>query len=105
MALAFLREWTGAGARDVHRRLMLRRWLAGMDVGEGATRGSEQFPAAMIAKLPDFSRVLASLAQVVSRHPSSDGSTRLLIRLADGRTVESVLLGRGGLCISTQIGC
>jgi 23S rRNA (adenine2503-C2)-methyltransferase len=30
---------------------------------------------------------------------------RLLIRLADGRTVESVLLGRGGLCISTQIGC
>jgi len=30
---------------------------------------------------------------------------RLLIGLADGQTVESVLLPRDGLCVSTQVGC
>jgi 23S rRNA (adenine2503-C2)-methyltransferase len=30
---------------------------------------------------------------------------RLLVQLADGQTVESVLLPRAGLCVSTQIGC
>ncbi len=29
----------------------------------------------------------------------------LLLRLADGQTVESVLLPRDGLCVSTQVGC
>ncbi|HUR28230.1 MAG TPA: RNA methyltransferase [Planctomycetota bacterium] len=105
MTLAFLREWTEAGAGAVHRRILLRRWLSGRAVSEGATRASEQFPAAVIAKLPALATELDKIACIVSRHPSSDGSTRLLIRLADGRTVESVLLGRGGFCISTQIGC
>jgi hypothetical protein len=27
------------------------------------------------------------------------------VALADGQTVESVLLPRGGLCVSTQVGC
>jgi 23S rRNA (adenine2503-C2)-methyltransferase len=30
---------------------------------------------------------------------------RLLVELADGQMVESVLLPRGGLCVSTQVGC
>ena len=30
---------------------------------------------------------------------------RLLVELADGQTVESVLLPRDGLCVSTQVGC
>jgi 23S rRNA (adenine2503-C2)-methyltransferase len=30
---------------------------------------------------------------------------RLLVELASGATVESVLLARGGLCVSTQVGC
>ncbi|MBI4997952.1 MAG: RNA methyltransferase, partial [Rhodocyclales bacterium] len=38
-------------------------------------------------------------------HPSEDGSVRLLLELADGQTIESVLLGRDGLCVSTQVGC
>ena len=29
----------------------------------------------------------------------------MLLALADGQTVESVLLPKGGLCVSTQVGC
>jgi adenine C2-methylase RlmN of 23S rRNA A2503 and tRNA A37 len=38
-------------------------------------------------------------------HPGADGSERLLVALADGQTVESVLLPRDGLCVSSQVGC
>ena len=40
-----------------------------------------------------------------SVHPSQDGSERLLLGLRDGQTIESVLLPRDGLCVSTQVGC
>ena len=35
----------------------------------------------------------------------NEGVARLLVELADGQMVESVLLPRGGLCVSTQVGC
>ena len=43
----------------------------------------------------------------VALHASSDNESiaRLLVELADGQMVESVLLPRGGLCVSTQVGC
>ena len=41
----------------------------------------------------------------ISEHAGEDGSSRLLLKLADGQTVETVLLLRDGLCISTQVGC
>jgi 23S rRNA (adenine2503-C2)-methyltransferase len=39
------------------------------------------------------------------RTRAEDGSERLLVGLADGQSVESVLLPRNGLCVSTQVGC
>jgi len=105
MSLAFLRDWTAAGAAPVHQRLLLRRWLAGFELDAAAARASIPFPARLLANLPELARAQEELARIVSRHPSSDGSSRLLVRLADSRTVESVLLGRGGVCLSTQIGC
>lgn len=36
---------------------------------------------------------------------SDDEVARLLVELHDGQMVESVLLPRGGLCVSTQVGC
>ena len=48
------------------------------------------------------------LPAVVNRFKSSDGARRLLIRLHDGETVESVLIpeeDRFTFCISSQIGC
>ncbi|MFZ3290529.1 MAG: RNA methyltransferase, partial [Telluria sp.] len=38
-------------------------------------------------------------------HPGQDGSARLLVGLHDGQSVESVLLPRDGLCVSSQVGC
>ncbi|MBU2332078.1 MAG: RNA methyltransferase, partial [Gammaproteobacteria bacterium] len=40
-----------------------------------------------------------------SEHPAADGSARLLVELTDGQMVESVLLPRDGLCVSSQVGC
>jgi 23S rRNA (adenine2503-C2)-methyltransferase len=45
-------------------------------------------------------------ANVALRAPSNnEGVARLLVELHDGQMVESVLLPRGGLCVSTQVGC
>lgn len=45
------------------------------------------------------------LARLHGEYPADDEVARLLVELADGQMVESVLLPRGGLCISTQVGC
>ena len=55
--------------------------------------------------LPAIAAELEALARVHAEHPGEDGSARLLVELADGQTVESVLLPRDGLCVSTQVGC
>jgi 23S rRNA (adenine2503-C2)-methyltransferase len=46
--------------------------------------------------------------ELAHRYDSSDGTRRYLLRLADGRTVETVLMpepGRDTICISSQVGC
>jgi 23S rRNA (adenine2503-C2)-methyltransferase len=48
---------------------------------------------------------LQALGRVFAEHAGEDGSARLLVELADGQTVEAVLLPRDGLCVSTQVGC
>jgi len=97
--------WARAGAGPRHRRMLLRRWLAGGELTPDAAPPSQPFSASLRARLPELGRALEALAAVASRHPSADGSLRLLVRLADGRTLESVLLARDGLCVSTQLGC
>ena len=54
--------------------------------------------------MPALTAELDGLARIRSEHAGSDGS-RLLVELADGQMVESVLLPRDGLCVSTQVGC
>ena len=46
--------------------------------------------------------------RVVAAQLSADGTRKWLLRLADGREVETVYIpepDRGALCISTQVGC
>ena len=48
------------------------------------------------------------LPEMAQRFQSSDGTRRYLLRLADGRTVETVLMPEGErdtICISSQVGC
>jgi 23S rRNA (adenine2503-C2)-methyltransferase len=48
------------------------------------------------------------LPALETRYQSVDGTRRYLLRLSDGRTVETVLMpgqGRDTVCISSQVGC
>jgi 23S rRNA (adenine2503-C2)-methyltransferase len=92
------------GAKDVHVRRVRERWLAGRDLDE-PERGHERFPRAVREALSRVRTELDALATVESEHPAEDGGARMLLRLSDGRTVESVLLPRDGVCVSTQVGC
>ena len=92
------------GARPSHEARLLRAWLQGWALDAGPRTESNRLPKALQAALPELESELRALARVRSEHPGEDG-TRLLVELADGQTVESVLLPRDGLCVSTQLGC
>jgi 23S rRNA (adenine2503-C2)-methyltransferase len=94
------------GALPVHRGRVARAWLNGQALDSGTRRRrSEHFlPLALRDAVPALTAELDGLARIRSEHAGSDGS-RLLVELADGQMVESVLLPRDGLCVSTQVGC
>ena len=94
-----------AGAGPAHERRVLRLWSHGLPQDSGPRAIESFLPQRLRDELPGITDELAGLARLVSQHPGEDGSVRLLVRLADGQTCESVLLPRGGLCVSTQIGC
>jgi 23S rRNA (adenine2503-C2)-methyltransferase len=93
----------GAGPRHEHR--VLRLWSQALPQDSGPRRLDSFLPRALIEALPALEAELASLARLQSVHPAADGGERLLVELADGQSVESVLLPRDGLCVSTQVGC
>jgi len=94
-----------AGARPVHEERVLRQWSRAEPQANGRQRPEDFLPLALRAALPALEAELRALAVLRADHASADGSRRLLVGLADGRSVESVLLPRGGLCVSSQIGC
>jgi 23S rRNA (adenine2503-C2)-methyltransferase len=94
-----------AGASPVHAARVLRLWLAGKPQDAGKRDIRTFLPASLIAALPAIESRLSTICTVASAHPGADGSERLLVSLADGQAVESVLLPRDGLCISSQVGC
>jgi 23S rRNA (adenine2503-C2)-methyltransferase len=93
------------GAAPVHITRICRNWLNGAPLEGGARAAANFLPRRVINELPALNQWLASLAQVASEHPAQDGSVRLLVALQRGQTVESVLLPRDGVCVSTQVGC
>lgn len=105
--LEALSRWIAdAGARPIHAQAVLAAWIQGRPIASAeAINGGTPFPPRFRAAVPDLERDLAVLATVARAAPSEDGSTRLLVELSDGKTVESVLLPRDGVCISTQVGC
>ena len=93
-------------ALPVHRGRLMRVWLQGQPLDQGTRRRDSQhfLPLALRNAVPALTAELDDLARVRSEHAGNDGS-RLLVELADGQMVESVLLPRDGLCVSTQVGC
>ena len=63
-------------------------------------------PAALRSELAGPQRV--GLPEIARVYDSADGTRRYLLRLADNRTVETVLMPedeRSTICISSQVGC
>ncbi|TRX74964.1 RNA methyltransferase [Pseudomonas mangiferae] len=101
------RQLADLGAKPLHIGRIDRAWLKGLplDTGTRNQQAQDFLPLSVREGLPVLSGTLEGLVRLRSEHPGLDGSARLLVELADGQTVESVLLPRDGLCVSTQVGC
>lgn len=95
------------GAKPQHIGRITRAWLQGkpLDTGTKHQKTENFLPLTVREGLPAIASELDALARLRSEHPGADGSARLLVELADKQMVESVLLPRDGLCISSQVGC
>ncbi len=93
------------GAAPCHEGRVLRAWVQGRSLDNRRQRAADFLPLKLRDALPALFDELDALVRVHAEHPGEDGSARLLVALADGQTVESVLLPRDGVCVSTQVGC
>jgi 23S rRNA (adenine2503-C2)-methyltransferase len=93
------------GLKGSHAGPLLRSYYRGEEISGANGR---RFPPVLERMLQE--QAVRSLAAVAVRQVALDGTTKLLIRLADGRTVESVLMpdhraDRAAGCVSSQVGC
>ena len=95
----------GFGAKPCHEQRVLRAWVGARELDSGPRQAENVLPLALREALPALSEELKGLARLCSEHSGEDGSARLLVGLFDGQSVESVLLPRDGLCVSSQLGC
>jgi 23S rRNA (adenine2503-C2)-methyltransferase len=95
---------SAAGELSVHARRILRHFYA--------TQGNPDWSAIPISR--GARRHVESLAdrptRIVHTHVAADGTTKLLIGMADGAAVEAVLMpshrdGVAAACVSSQVGC
>jgi 23S rRNA (adenine2503-C2)-methyltransferase len=104
--IAELRERLRAlGALPEHEQRVLRDWVQAAPHDRGRRRPLDYLPRAVREALPAIDAELGGLVRLVSEHPGEDGSARLLVALGDGQAVETVLLPRDGVCVSSQVGC
>lgn len=97
-----LRTW---GAGPGHEERVLRLWANAQPQDAGKRKLEDFMPRPLLHALPALTQQLAGLARLHSQHAGEDGSLRLAVTLHDGQLIESVLLRRDGLCVSTQVGC
>lgn len=93
------------GAKPCHEDRVLRGWSQVCSYDTKHSPAADFFPLALRNELPVIEAELNGLARLHSEHTAGEGVARLLVELSDGQMVESVLLPRGGLCVSTQVGC
>ena len=108
MQLADLnRRLAELGAKPQHSGRITRAWLQGkaLDTGTKHQQTENFLPLSVRQGLPALAADLDKLARLRSEHPGTNGPARPRVELAEGQMVESVLLPRDGLCISSQVGC
>jgi len=97
-------ELTSWGFKPSHAARVLRAYYA----AEGEIDWEKlRLPAPLADRLMGLARTSVALA---ARQRADDGTAKLLLRLGDGRTVESVLMpdyrdDRAAGCLSSQVGC
>lgn len=99
LALQFA-EW---GYKPTHAARVLREFYARGELLDGG----RPLPVGLLNRLR---AELVNTATVATQQVAADGTTKLLLRLVDGRTVESVLMpdhrrDRAAGCVSSQVGC
>jgi 23S rRNA (adenine2503-C2)-methyltransferase len=92
------------GALPAHQAWVLRSWLQAKPLDRRRRAAEHALPRRLREAWPALQQCWDNLARVLTREEASDGE-RLLLALHDQETVESVLLPRGGLCVSSQVGC
>ena len=90
------------GGKTGHIRRLLRAW---MHLGPWEERSNDRYPKRVVEFLPEFKARLQGLSRVLPIESRQPDSMKLIVGLHDGECVESVLLPRQALCISTQVGC
>ncbi|HEY5228912.1 MAG TPA: 23S rRNA (adenine(2503)-C(2))-methyltransferase RlmN [Opitutaceae bacterium] len=104
--IATLGERLSAGGfKASHAGPVLRSYYRG---ATAVVSNGRRFPPSLDALLA--SQLERRSAAIAKRHVAADGTAKLLIRLGDGRSVESVLMpgdrpDRSAGCISSQVGC
>jgi len=93
------------GCKPCHEDRLLRGWSQVCSYDRKHSPAATFFPAALRNELSAIEAELNGLARLHGEYPVDDEIARLLVELHDGQMVESVLLPRGGLCVSTQVGC
>jgi 23S rRNA (adenine2503-C2)-methyltransferase len=93
------------GFNPAHAPAVLRRFYAAQDA-EGSS--ARRLPQGLRERLDEAFAPACSTP--VARQLAEDGTAKLLLRLGDGRTVESVLMpdfrpDRAAGCVSSQVGC
>lgn len=107
MLISDLRQRLRAlGANPAHESRVLRHWVQALPLDAGKRPLQGFLPKAVMDALPGLMAELEGLVSLRSEHAGGDGeSARLLLGLNDGQTVETVLLPREGVCVSSQVGC
>src|SRR5436189_2564370 len=91
------------GGKEFQGR-QLFRWIHRKGVTDFSAMTN--LPKDLRARLAD--QAVISTPEVVRKDTSADGTTKLLLRLGDGRQIEAVFIPdtpSQTFCISTQVGC
>lgn len=104
LSRADLAAWCAEEQAAPYRADQIRRWVFGGRVNDFAAM--HDVPASLRQRLGEDFQLFAD--EVLQHQVSRDGTEKLLLQLADGETIECVLMreeDRRTACISTQVGC
>lgn len=91
------------GAKPVHYGYFYRSLFG---VVAPIAADDPRFPRVLREALPQINASIDRALVVAHSHQGrEEESLKLLFKLHDGQTIESVLLPREGVCVSTQVGC